>query len=210
MERREVLKRIEGIDGELAAVRCMLGSLKTAGPDVFPEIYEDWSVEAAMKMERAACRVRHLIYATLSITKPELMRKVTGVHGIAISCDEGIFTVALPSLLPKKKKAYSSEFITDPLYFALDEYFSVKRMAIFDECVVVFEHVYDGDNPARRVCDYDNLELKPVLDTVAAFVMTDDSGRFCDVYNTSTCGTKDHTVVRVMAKGRFPEWLAER
>ncbi len=76
--------------------------------------------------------------------------------------------------------------------------------------MVCFSHVFDRSLPARRVQDYDNLECKQLLDTVAAFLMTDDSGLLCDAYHTTEFGERDCTILAVMEKSRFPGWLKER
>jgi len=146
----------------------------------------------------------------MNITKREVMKKVAGVHEIDINCLDGIFAVALPALLPKKKKSNRFELITDPLYFALDEYFKKNNMEIYGECVVVFEHIYNKNTPSRRICDYDNIEIKPVLDVVSAFTMTDDGGRLCDVFHTTGYAEKDCTKISVMTKNKFCEWIAKR
>jgi hypothetical protein len=70
--------------------------------------------------------------------------------------------------------------------------------------------VYNRELPERRTRDYDNLELKQILDMVSAFVMTDDGGLLCDAYNTTELGTTDCTIISVMDKDSFPGWLAAR
>ena len=42
------------------------------------------------------------------------------------------------------------------------------------------------------------------------FLMTDDSGLFCDAYHTTEFGERDCTILAVMEKSRFPGWLKER
>ena len=85
-----------------------------------------------------------------------------------------------------------------------------KPAGSLPECVVAFEHIYDKNLPQRRVCDYDNLELKPVLDTVAAFIMIDDSGKFCDVFHATRYAENDCTKITVMSKNKFREWVAKQ
>ena len=64
--------------------------------------------------------------------------------------------------------------------------------------------------PARRVHDYDNMELKQILDVLASYIMVDDTGLLCDAYNTTEFGEKDCTRIFVIPKNRFPAWLAKR
>lgn len=210
MERKKILEQTADIDAELALLRGMLKTIEATDFTAHPSVYESLTVAAAMKAEKTACNLRHLIYAATNVTKRELMKKVADVHGIDINYEDEIFTVMLPVLLQKKKRGQSSEFISDPLHFALEEFFEANSIEIFVECAVVFEHIYDGNRPGRRVCDYDNLELKPILDTVSAFVMTDDSGKFCDVFHTTGYADSDRTKISVMAKNKFWEWVSKR
>jgi len=45
---------------------------------------------------------------------------------------------------------------------------------------------------------------------VATFAMVDDSGLFCDTYNTTELGETDCTQVSVMNKDSFTQWLESR
>lgn len=83
-------------------------------------------------------------------------------------------------------------------------------MPHFSDCVVCFTHVFDQNLSSRRVRDYDNLECKQILDTVAGFLMTDDSGIFCDAYHTTEFGDHDYTLLTIMEKNIFPSWLNEQ
>ena len=113
-------------------------------------------------------------------------------------------------ILPKKKQRKSTEFLIDPLYFTLSSYVRNHIVPRFNECVVCFSHVYDKNLSIRRVRDYDNLELKQILDVVCAFVMEDDTGLLCDAYNTTELGDSDCTRITIMGKERLSEWLEKR
>ena len=113
------------------------------------------------------------------------------MHGIEIRYENGVLEVMLPSLLPKRKQRQSTEFLIDPVYFALNNYADHHPMPKFSHCVVCFSHIYSRELPARRVRDYDNLELKQLLDVISTFIMADDSGLLCDAYNhDGTGGTR--------------------
>lgn len=43
--------------------------------------------------------------------------------------------------------------------------------------MICVEHIYDHNLPIKAVRDYDNLELKAVIDVIATFCLTDDTGR---------------------------------
>ncbi|MCL2775665.1 MAG: DUF6100 family protein [Oscillospiraceae bacterium] len=210
MERENILRQIGNIDTEIIKLADTLQRIEMTNFLTTPSEYDKLTVEASIQSEKIACKFRHLICATVNISKPELMKKISEVHEIEIDCGDGIFSVVLPSLLPKKRKSMSAEFLTDPLFYALERYFTVTDIERYRECVVCFTHIYSEYMPKRRVRDYDNLETKQVLDVIAAYIMTDDSGQFCDVYHSTEYGTKDCTVVSVMSKKRFKDWVAVR
>ena len=74
-------------------------------------------------------------------------------------------------------------------------------------CII---HTYSRENPVSRICDYDNLESKQVLDVLASFLLVDDSGLLCDVYHTTESGAQDETRIILMEKTMFPDWLKSR
>ena len=63
--------------------------------------------------------------------------------------------------------------------------------------------------PKGRDRDYDNLEMKQILDVVCAYLMMDDNGLLCNVYNTTELGEEDVTKLFVMDQDMFPGWLEE-
>lgn len=176
----------------------------------YPDNYEVLSMDAALRAESVACRLRHLIYASTGIKKAEYLATAQTAHGIEISYLDGVLEVSLPSLLPKRRQRQNTEFLLDPLYFALEQHARENTLPKFKECVVCFTQVYDQTLPTRRVRDYDNLEEKQLLDVLATFVMTDDCGLLCDAYNTAVLGEKDCTRISIMGKDCFPHWIAEQ
>ena len=211
MEHEIIFKKINTISTELSQIQQMLKSIKITNHVNSPEFYENITVEAALKSERITCKLRHIIYATLYIVKkPELMKKAADVHGIEISYNDGIFKVIVPALLPKKNKSLRYEFMRAPLYYALEEYFAAKNIERFEKCVVVFEHIYAEETPDRLIRDHDNIDLKALLDTVGTFVMKDDGGKYCNIYNMTEYGKKDCTSISIMKQDKFIEWLSER
>lgn len=210
MERKIISKRIGSILDDLSRLNNALYAMDTTDIQRYPDNYEVLSIDAALRAESVACRLRHLIYASTSVKKAEYLSSAQTAHGIEISYEGGVLEVSLPSLLPKRRRRQDNEFLLDPLYFALEQYSREHTLPHFRECVVCFTQVYDQSLPSRRVRDYDNLEEKQLLDVLSTFVMTDDCGLLCDAYNTAVLGEKDCTLISVMAKERFPVWLAEQ
>ena len=210
MDRQTLNKRIVGIQNEVEKLIRTLRALEHTDLSQYPENYEMLSTDAALRSELITCRLRHLIYNSTNVKKVEYLASAGIVQGIEIKCEDDILEITLPCLLPKKKQRKSTEFLIDPLYFTLSSYVRNHIVPRFNECVVCFSHVYDKNLSIRRVRDYDNLELKQLLDVVCAFVMEDDTGLLCDAYNTTELGDSDCTRITIMGKERLSEWLEKR
>lgn len=209
MDRNLISHRIGNILDDISRLSNALYAMDTTDIQRYPDNYETLSTDAALRAERIACRLRHLIYSSTTIRKGDYLQSASVMHGISITCENGVLAVTLPTLLPKRRQRQSDEFLLDPLYFALEQYAKEHLMPHYRDCVVCFAQVYDRALPPKRVRDFDNLDEKHLLDLLSAFVMTDDTGLLCDAYNTAELGDQDCTRIYVMDKQQFPAWLAE-
>ena len=194
MDRQVISQRITSILGDISRLQSALYAMNTTDIQRYPDNYEVLSTDAALRSESIAC----------------YLQSASVMHGIEIRYENGVLEVMLPSLLPKRKQRQSTEFLIDPVYFALNNYADHHPMPKFSHCVVCFSHIYSRELPARRVRDYDNLELKQLLDVISTFIMADDSGLLCDAYNTTELGEQDCTCISVMDQKSFSEWLSKR
>ena len=210
MERAILSQRIESILHEITRLSNTLYAMDNTNIEQYSDNYEMLSTEAALRGEVIACRLRHLIYETTSIKKPEYLTSAGAVQGISITEKDGVLEVTLPCLLPKKNKKQGSEYLTDPIYYTLSKYAQTHTLPKFRHCVVCFSHIYSRKLLSMRVRDYDNLELKQLLDVISTFIMEDDTGLLCDAYHTTEIGDYDCTRISVMDKERFPSWLSDR
>jgi hypothetical protein len=210
MERQIISKRIRDIKNDISRLSNALYAMDTTDIQQYPDNYEILSTDAALRGEKIACQLRHLIYSGTSIPKEKYLNSAGVIHGIKIEHENGIMEITLPCLLPKRKQRQGAEFLLDPLYFTLKSYADKAPPPKFRHCVVCFSHIYNKELPKRRIRDYDNLELKQILDVVSTFIMVDDGGLLCDAYNTTELGNADCTIISVMDKDKFADWLAER
>ena len=210
MERQIITKRIDEIKNDISLLNNTLYSLNLTDMQRFPDNYEFLSTDAALRSEKITCRLRHLIYSGTRITKAEYLNSASVIHGIEIKYENRITEITLPCLLPKRKKSQGSEFLSDPLFFTLRNYTMKNPISKYKNCVVCFSHIYNRKLSSRRIRDYDNIDLKHILDIISTFIMHDDSGLLCDMFNTTELSDKDCTRVSIMDKDRFPEWLASR
>lgn len=208
MEQKQLTNRIEKITQEISRLTDIICTIKALDVRLAPEAYEDLSVRAALSAETVACRLRSLIYATTHVKKLEYLVRASEAHGIQISEKDGVLQITLPCLLPSKRSRLGSLFLSDPLYAALERYTEHRTAPRFQKCLVCFCHVYDKNLFPRQALDPDNFLQKQILDVVATFLLTDDSGRFCDMYITSEPGQQSCTHIFLMQKEHFPAWLA--
>lgn len=210
MNRLTLSARLSRIQEEIPKLSNTISAMKITDTDAYGKNYEELSLDAALRAERIACSLRNLIFAANLIEKPVLMEKTAEIQGIEIRHTNDHVEIILPGLMPKRTKRVNTTYLTDPLYYSLQSYTREHTLPHFKECVVCFSHIFDKNLSSRRIRDYDNLECKQILDTAAGFLMTDDSGLFCDAYHTTEFGDRDCTILTIMETASFPEWLKEQ
>jgi hypothetical protein len=210
LDRAVISSRISRITSDISKLSATLYAIENTDIEQYPGNYAMLTTDAALLSEMIACKIRHLIYQSTNIKKPVYLASAGMAQGIEIKQDDGVLQISLPSLLPKRKQRQSTEFLTDPLYFTLSQYADKNMLPMYRHCVVCFSHIYSEHLPSNRIRDYDNLEMKQLLDVLATFIMEDDSGLLVDAYNTTEIGETNCTCISIMDKIRFPRWLEER
>ena len=166
------------------------------------------ATDAALRSEALTCKMRHLLYQFTDEKRPEHMINAAEMQGMVVREYKDMFEVELPCLLPKRNTKRGSEFITDPMHFMLERYNEAHPIKRYESAVVCFVHEYDRSMPCKRIIDYDNMEQKAVVDVIATFFLRDDSGRFCDTYNTIFSGDAEKTGIYIMSQNRFLGWYS--
>ena len=200
-----IYQRLEKLEGELQKLTNTVYALKVTDIQNYDKNFEELSVSAALRAERIACQMRNLVCPALSPNQAAYLPKAADAQGMRIAEQQGILTITLPGLLPKRRVHTNTAFLHEPLNYMLREYVKQNALPLYRDCVICFSQIYDRELPQRRIRDYDNLEFKQILDTLCTYVLTDDSGFFCDSYYTTQLGLKDCT--SVMEKADFPKWL---
>lgn len=142
MDRKLISHRIGSILDDISRLSNALYALDTTDIQRYPDNYETLSIDAALRAERIACRLRHLIYSSTTIRKGDYLKSAGATHGITVNCEDRVLEVTLPCLLPKRKQRQSDEFLLDPLYFVLDQYAREHPLPYYRDCVVCFAQVY--------------------------------------------------------------------
>ena len=210
MNRAILSQRISSILDDIQRLNSALFAMNTTDIQRYPDNYETLSTDAALRAEQIACRLRHLIYATTRTRKEDYLPSAASMMGIVVERNGDVMEITLPALLPKRKRRPSTEYLLDPFGAALSQYAREHPMPRYEHCVVCFSSIYSHEIPERRVRDYDNLELKQLLDVAASYLLVDDSGLLCDAYITTELGETDCTRIFIMDSGYFSTWLKER
>ncbi|WP_330388644.1 DUF6100 family protein [Marvinbryantia formatexigens] len=205
-----MFQRLQNIEAEISKLNNVLFALKATDIQKYGTNYESLSTDAALRAERIACQLRNLVFITEQSGKDDYLKLAADAQGITISSEDGILSITLPGLLPKRRIRTNTAFLHEPLNFVLQEYLKNHNLSLYQDCVVCFSQVYDKSLSRQRIRDYDNLEFKQILDTIAAYVLLDDTGLFCDSYHTTELGERDYTVVYIMEKSAFPVWVKSR
>lgn len=205
-----MVKRISAIQNELQRLNNALYAMSAEDIQRYPDNYEALSTDAALLAEKVACQLRHMIYATTFVKPGDYLPIAASAQGIEVRDKDGVIEITLPGLLPKRKQRQNSEFLLDPFNAALSRFVAEHPVPRFQHCVVCFCNVYDQALPERRIRDYDNLELKRLLDVAASYLLTDDTGLLLDTYHTTELGDADCTRIVIMESTRISAWLDER
>ena len=70
MDRKLISHRIGSILDDISRLSNALYALDTTDIQRYPDNYETLSIDAALRAERIACRLRHLIYSKETISNP--------------------------------------------------------------------------------------------------------------------------------------------
>ncbi len=116
------------------------------------------------------------------------------------------FSVRIPALLPKKEEG-SADYIRFSLYLAMKDFFSNSEPIRYENCVLIYRHIYERDRPERKKRDHDNIEINMVSDIVAMYVMNDDGPATCSHYYCSSDGNEERTEIYVVPEAEFTDFI---
>lgn len=178
--------------------------------------YQDGNIkqayESALRLEEVAEKTVLLTRALPAYTgNPKARLETENLIKLSIPIEigfteEGWFSLRIPALLPKKD-AGSADYIRSSLYLAMREFFLDSQPVRYNDCVLIYRHIYARDRPERKKRDHDNIEVNMVSDIVAMYVLPDDGPSVCSHYYCSTQGQSDRTEVYVVPQCEFAGWL---
>lgn len=158
--------------------------------------YDKYNVELselAIDSEILALNSREIVMKSSGGEKERIVHEISALHDILITRENNLIKIDMPPLPIKSRKYISSNFVTTPLWNAAEDFIKHHTVEKIDQCLITVCHLYPGEKASFRVGDYDNREMKKVLDIVSLFFLIDDNCQHCDVLYTShesnTCRT---------------------
>ena len=176
-------------------------------PAPAPEQFIETAKSAALLSEHSTAQLRNFLFTLCGGMPQDYYLQAAEMQGIRVGVMDGSLSVRLPALLPKKTHTEGFKFLQPALHAALKQYAEQQNLPHFRECTICIEHVYDRSLPIKAVRDYDNLEMKEVLDIIALYCMTDDTGALCDQFQTTRFADSSCTIISVIQKEKFSAWL---
>lgn len=161
----------------------------------------------ALLSERSTAQFRNFLFTVCGGMPQDYYLQAAEMQGIRVDVTDGILSVRLPTLLPKKTRTEGFKFLQPALHAVLKQYAEHHILPHFHACTICIEHIYDRCLPIKAVRDYDNLEMKEVLDIIALYCMADDTGALCDQFQTTRFADSSCTIISVMQKEKFSAWL---
>ena len=207
MRNTELSRRIAHIRRLISRIEPIVLTLERLDADLSPNEHLTLSTEAALLCERVTCLLRNIVYATSGQRRSIYLGHAAATHEIHIFYHEGIFEIHLPVLLPRKHGKLSSQFLFDPLNTALTNFLHSVSVPKFQECTICICHSYDARLSKGVLFDYDNLQLKQLIDVIASHVLTDDNAKLCNIYHSCLPSDRDCTKIYIMPKSSFSKWL---
>lgn len=204
----QFVKVLNKLDARLQHAKSQSEDLR-----MFYEIGElEYAFDKALDMEETVEQAVFLsrmlpAYTGSPNAKQEVDKRIKSFVPIEIGyTEEGWFSIKIPLLLPKKAKG-SADYIRAILYPAMREFFMSRPPVRFDDCVLIYRHVYDRQRPERKKRDHDNIEINMVSDIVAMYAMPDDGPDICSHYYCSRESSVERTEVYVVPKDDFIRFI---
>ena len=127
------------------------------------------------------------------IHKEQISRR----NGYLVYADGDDTVIELPQLPLRQHRSVNCRYIIDPLLYSMEQYIRETGHPRYDYCTIKITHVFTEDTALRQIHDYDNLEVKKVLDAISLYLMVDDNIKRCHVYHMSAVGDELWTQIRI-------------
>ena len=180
------------------------------GNDGYDMLANEEILVAERKAEKAIIILRDLPFCS-GIAEPEDRIRLNIIDAFPCKLgytEKGWFCLKIPLLLPKKEGG-NTWYIRGSVLPYFEDFFKKGIPHKYDDCVVVYRHIYDENRPEKQWRDHDNIETNMITDILGMYLMPDDGPLICDHYYCSSKGICDCTEVYLIPKREFSYFLDE-
>ena len=192
-----LLNRINRLKDDITRFKNSVCAYEITDATRYPENFESLGVDMAMKAEAIACSTRNIVASFPVNNRNKILKLATNAQGIEISEITNGYEIIIPCLLPKRVNRNNSDFLLEPLSFALENFAKSNNIERIENALICYIYEYENDIPLRKIRDYDNLERKEILDILNTYFLIDDSGLFCELHYSTKIGNRTCTRIKV-------------
>ena len=96
MDNKILKQRIRGIQDDMRRLSNDMFALETSNYKDYPENFLELSLDTAVRAEKIACKLRHLIGDYGIVKRESLMKRVAESQGIEVKREGEIFMITIP------------------------------------------------------------------------------------------------------------------
>lgn len=210
MSNPQFYDRLNRLKDDIMRFKNSVCAYETIDAARYPDNFESLGIDMAMRAEAIACSARNIVSAFPSGSRKRVLANATDTHGIKVRKRGFGYEILMPGLMPKRNRRNNSEFLLEPLCYALEQFCREQGVERMDRATIWYIYEYAENLPARHIRDYDNLEAKEVLDIINAFFLLDDGGEFCELHYSTRRGKRNCTRVIISHEvGLFEGQISE-
>lgn len=204
----EMLSRLKNIDGKLKKMSdtCTI-AVRNTGYEKTEALYSD-----LLRLQKLALSVIQAIQKDMGLLKDDGSSEEKIIEGwsdmgkIKNKQRDKVLCMELPPLYGKGTTQIDI-MKSVARAVALQYAFSNGKKIIYDDCVVIFRHLYEKESFFRDKVDHDNILIRPVLNILSDFFLADDEPETCDIFQCFSYADCAATQVFLVPRSKFIEWL---
>lgn len=183
---------------QIHKAKCIIQDLEALqNTETDKAIRNDMLQRVVIKGEALANNLRQMLLQYSIVTPENHKEQISRRNGYLVYADGDDTVIELPQLPLRQHRSVNCRYIIDPLLYSLEQYIRETGHPRYDYCTIKITHVFTEDTALRQIHDYDNLEVKKVLDAISLYLMVDDNIKRCHVYHMSAVGDELWTQIRI-------------
>ena len=220
--KQERINMLHDMEAHTSSLKMDIFSLRKqfANYSIDESEFHQLTNNVALKGERLVRKLRDFVLESVSPKVPQCddyyaqVADVLGIH-ITHHDDSNMVEITIPCIIPRKHTV-NTKFITEPLSAVLSSFVTKRHnedlpAVKFDYCTICVVHSYSKTHYRNTlVRDNDNVELKAITDIISMYLLTDDSGVYCDTFHCCEMNNNEtnQTKIFIMDDDMFINWYS--